>query len=400
MAAPLAGIRVVEVANWLAAPSAAALMADLGADVIKVEPPTGDQWRWTTIQLDLGHNYLFELDNRGKRSLALALDQPGAPELLRRLVASADIFVTNLIQPRRERFGLTVEDLQAVKPSLIYVSFTGYGSEGPDADRPGFDYTAFWARSGVWGLMGDVGDSPAACRPGQGDHTTALNLLASTLVALRLRDQTGEGQTVEVTLQRTGMWTIGSDLSQALVSREQPLRLNRREPPNALANSYETRDGDWLMLMMPAPVKYWRGFCGMLGQAEWADDPRYATLEARTERSLELTAQVRALFLQDDAASWGRRLDGAGMIWAPMSDLPSVMEDPQARLMGAFETVQHPDPAVGAFETLSAPFRIAGADIAVRGPAPAVGEHTQAVLEELGVSADEMADLAANGVFG
>ena len=400
MAAPLDGIRVVEVANWLAAPSAAALMRDMGADVIKVEPPEGDAFRRVILGLDLPHNYPFELDNRGKRSIVLALDKSGAPALLRRLVASADIFVTNLVQPRRVRFGLTPDDLRVDNPSLIYVSFTGYGTEGPDADRPGFDYTAFWSRSGVWGLMGDVDDPPAACRPGQGDHTTALNLLASTLVALRLKEQTGEGQTVEVTLQRTGMWTIGSDLSQALVAKESPPRLSRRDPNNPLSNSYETRDGGWVMLTMPSPAVYWPRFCTMLGHAEWVDDPRYVTLEARLEQSRELTAQVRAIFLTDDAASWGARLDAAGLIWAPMAGLPAVISDPQPRLMGAFETVQHPDPAVGAFETLSAPFRIEGADIAVRGPAPEVGQHTQEVLEEINVSGDEMADLAANGVFG
>lgn len=400
MVAPLDGIRVVEVANWLAAPSAAAMMCDLGADVVKVEPPEGDAFRAMLQGLELDHNYPFELDNRGKRSIAVALDKPGGPEVVRRLVAGADIFITNLMQPRRERYGLTVDDLRAVEPELIYVSFSGYGSEGPDAGRPGFDYTAFWARSGIWALMGDVSSPPALCRSGQGDHTTAMNLLASTLAALRLRDQTGEGQTVEVTLQRTGVWTIGADVSQVLIKGEQPDRFDHTEARNPLATSYETSDGRWIMLMMPAADAYWEPFCRMVNHEEWITDPRYAGVLARKERGRELKTKIRVIFAEADLAIWSERLDAAGLVWGPGAELPEVVADPQLRAMGAFQTVQHPDPAVGEFETLATPFQIDGADITVRGPAPEIGQHTYEVLAEIGVDSDEIADLAAGGVFG
>ena len=400
MTAPLAGIRVVEAANWLAAPSAAAMMRDLGADVIKVEPPEGDAWRHNVLGLEIKHNYPFELDNRGKRSIALALDKPGAPALLRRLVATADIFITNLVQPRRERFGLTAPELRAADPGLIYVSFSGYGTSGPDAGRPGFDFTAFWARSGIWALMGDVSGPPAMPRGGQGDHATALNLLAATLVALRLREQTGEGQTVEVTLQRTGVWTIGVDVSHAVVTKQQPDRFDYLHARNPITNNYETRDGRWLMLMMPAADMYWERFCRLIGREEWIADPRYADTLRRREHGATLTPQVREVFLGADLATWAERLDAAGLIWGPGVELPEVLEDPQLREVGAFETIHHPDPAVGDFETLATPFTVDGADIAVRGPAPEIGQHTQEVLEELGVDVEEMADLAAGGVFG
>ena len=261
MAAPLEGIRVVEVANYLAAPSAGALMADMGADVIKVEPPGGDVYRAFELASlgydhDFATNYAFELDNRGKRSITVDLEAPGGPALVRRLAAGADVFLTNLIQRRRERFALTIEELQAANPSLIYASFSGYGTEGPDADRAGFDYAAFWARSGLMSLLGDPGAPPPLCRAGQGDHTTALNLLAAILAALRLRDQSGEGQVVDVTLLGTGLWTIGTDLAAALQAGHQPPRHDRERPPNALWNSYRCADGRWLLLVMLQPDRY------------------------------------------------------------------------------------------------------------------------------------------------
>jgi crotonobetainyl-CoA:carnitine CoA-transferase CaiB-like acyl-CoA transferase len=237
VAAPLQGIRVLEVANWLAAPSAAALMADLGADVIKVEPPGGDVFRGFVLRslgydFDFATNYAFELDNRGKRSITVALDQPGGPELVRRLAGEVDVFITNLVQARREKYGLSYEQVAALNERLIYVSFSGYGTRGPDASRPGFDYAAFWARGGIMGLMGEPPSPPPLCRGGQGDHATALNLLAAVFAALRLRDMTGEGQHVETTLQASGMWTLGSDISAALVARQQPARHVRTAPGN------------------------------------------------------------------------------------------------------------------------------------------------------------------------
>jgi len=403
MVAPLAGIRVLEVASWLAAPSAAALMADMGAAVIKVEPPGGEAYRYSAFRaiesdVPVQTTYAFELDNRGKRSVTVDLGKPGAGTIIERLVQQADVFITNLIQRRRVQYGLTVEALQAINPRLIYTSFSGYGIETPDADRVGFDFAAFWARAGIQSLLGEPDEPPPPCRGGQGDHTTALNLLASTLAALRLRDQTGEGQVVDVTLVGTGIWTIGTDLSGALPTRKQPVRQSRKRPLNPLRNSYRCRDGRWLMLVMAQPDRYWRQVCHALGHPEWEADARYATIEKRTENSEAFTRALDAVFATADFADWRPRLDAANLIWAPVAELPDVMEDPTLRALGSFSPVEHP--LLGSFETLSAPFRIQGADIAVRGPAPAPGEHTSDILDELGFDAEAVADLANSGVFG
>ena len=404
MAAPLAGIRVVEVANWLAAPSAAALMADLGADVIKVEPPGGDIFRGFQLRsqgydFDFPTNVAFELDNRGKRSITVALDRPGGPELVLRLAKGTDIFITNLQPHRGERYGLSYDAVRAVNPRVIYTLLTGYGSEGPDADRPGFDYAAFWARSGLMGLLGEPPSPPPLCRGGQGDHTTCLNILAAVLAALRLRDQSGEAQRVEVTLQASGMWTLAADLAAALAAKQQPGRHERDHPANPIWNSYRCADGLWLLLVMPVPDPlYWPRFCQAVDRPDWAVDERYSDLAKRRERSAELTRAIEAIIGAQDRAYWAARFDACGLIWAPVATLPDVIADPQARAMGWFARIDHP--AYGSFEVLDTPFKIAGAQIGVRGPAPAAGEHTFDLLGELGIEGEELAALAAAGVIG
>ncbi len=404
MVAPLEGIRVLEVANWLAAPSAAALMADLGADVIKVEHPHGDAWRATLMAgqqpgWDAARDVdaPFELDNRGKRGIALSLEQPAAIKALHRLVERADIFITNLTAPRIERYDLSAERLQRIAPRLIYVVLTGYGTRGPDAPMTAFDYSAFWSRSGIMSLIGEPGGPPMPCRPGQGDHATSLNLLAAALAALRLREQTGEGQRVEVTLQRTGAWTIGADLSAALITRRQPQRIDRVRPGNPLFNSYETADGRWLMLVMPTSDRYWPPTCRALGRAEWISDPRYGSLAQRAAQTLELTAAIAALIGAQPLDHWRARFDAEALTWAPVAELPEVIADPQMIEMEAWAAVEG---AHGPFETLNTPFAIEGADIGPRGAAPATGEHTQEVLREAGLTDEEIAQLAASGALG
>ena len=400
---PLDGIRVLEVANWLAAPAAGALMADLGADVVKIEPPGGDVFRSFVLSsmgydFDFATNYAFEVDNRGKRSVTVALDRPGGCALVRRLSESVDVFITNLVQERCVRYGLGFDAIRAANPRVVYTAFSGYGTRGPDQNRPGFDYAAFWARSGLMGLLGEPPSPPPLCRGGQGDHTTALNILAAVLAALRLRERTKEAQHVEVTLQGTGMYTIAGDLQAALVARQQPRRHERTRPANPIWNSYRCGDGEWVLLVMPQPDPYWPRFCAMIGRPEWAHDPRYDSLRGRREHTVELTTTIDAIFALHDRPTWAAKLDEHRLIWAPVATLPEVVDDPQVREMGWFATLEHP--TAGRFETLAAPFRIYGADIAPRSASPSPGQHTFDVLAELGIAEDEIAKLAADGVLG
>lgn len=399
MAAPLEGIRVLEVASWLAAPSCASLLSDMGARVVKVEPPGGDAYRNLFAAL-LGPDFVhptFQFDNRGKRGVAVDLEQAEGAELVRELARDVDVFITNLTRPRLERYGLTDADIRAVAPRGVYVVLSGFGLSGPDSERQGFDQSAFWARSGAMSLSGEARDAPSLCRGGYGDHTTALNLLAATLAGLRLRDQTGASQTVEVTLQRTGIWCLAGDVTSTLYTRTQPQRHSTDRPPNPVWNYYRTRDGRWLLLCMPMPLAYWPRFSKLVGHPEWADDARFKNVPGLLMNGPEIVPVIREVIATRDLSDWARELDAAGLVWAPVAEMPEVIDDPSLRENGAFSLILHP--RAGAIETISAPFTIRGADIEVRGPAPDLGEHTREVFAELGLSDERLNDLFSRGVL-
>jgi crotonobetainyl-CoA:carnitine CoA-transferase CaiB-like acyl-CoA transferase len=402
VAAPLEGIRVVEVANWMAAPGAAAMLADLGADVIKVEPLRGDAMRFATRQpqplpgrppLDAS----YQMDNRGKRGVAIALDRPEGRDLVRQLVARADVFVNNLLGKRQAKFGLDADTLLGLNSRLVHATMTGYGLEGPDAERPGYDITAFFGRGAITHMVTEPNSQAPRVRPAQGDHSGALALLASVLAALRLVERTGQGQVIDVSLFATAAWTMATDLSATLVDGQNPTMLGRRGRPHALHGSYRCADGRWILLFMPEP-HWWPRFCVAVERPEWADDPRFETIPARARHMSELTDLMDEQFATRTLAEWGRRFDEAGFIWGPAATVTELADDPQAAALGLFPTISHP--TAGSFRTVAIPIRIRGADIGPRGPGPDVGQHTREVLTELGVTPEEVAALAAEGVVG
>ena len=399
MTAPLEGIRVLEVAGWLAAPSCAALMADMGADVVKVEPLEGDGYRraYTALYGDDFVAPCFQFDNRGKRGICVDLEDPEGVELVHRLAARSQVFITNLTQARLERYRLTDRDIHDLYPQSIYAVLSGYGTDGPDSHRAAFDQNAFWARSGAMSVFGDRDDGPLLSRAGYGDRTTALNLLASILAAMRLQEKTGEGQYVEVTLQRTGIWALATDVTNALYERIQPDKTSRKVPPNPIWNYYRTADDRWIAMVSPLPMPYWPKFCAMLGRDDWAADERFQTAVGLVEHGQELVDEIEALFASEDLAYWREKLDAAGMIWEPAADLPEVIDDPALRERGAFSLVIHE--RAGAMEVVSAPFDIRGADIEVRGPAPDTGQHTREVLLEAGVAPERVTALIEKNVL-
>ncbi|MEK7216774.1 MAG: CoA transferase [Chloroflexota bacterium] len=400
---PLNGIRVVEVANWLAAPAAGVLLADLGADVIKIEPPTGDPWRYFQME-SMGYdgpfpiNYCFEVDNRGKRSVALDIGIPDGREAALRLIDSCDVFVTNLVPARRERFGLSYQQLSVRNPRVVYLGFSGYGPEGEDRDRLGFDYAAFWARSGIMSVVGEPEETPALQRAGMGDHTTAPLLAFGVMAALFERERSGRGQEVTGSLLNTALWVLNADVQAALVSGQAPKRKKRTANPNPIWNSYRAGDGKWFLLVMPTPDPYWPRVCAAVGHPELGGDPAYATQARRRERSEELIALFGRTFATAPLEEWGRRFDEQDVIWAPAQTLDDVIIDPQVRANDYFTTVDHP--THGPYETVQTPLKFSRSDVGVRGAAPEVGQQTEEVLLETGFTWDEIAGLRASGALG
>jgi crotonobetainyl-CoA:carnitine CoA-transferase CaiB-like acyl-CoA transferase len=397
MQAPLEGVRVVEVAHYVAVPAAGALLADLGADVIKVEqPPSGEIYRRTRLKyvgydVDFPEYPAFHMDNRGKRSILLDLTRPEARHALHRVIDGAEIFLTNLLPERRRRYGLDHESLLARWPKLVVGAINGYGLRGDEANKPAFDYAAYWARTGMMDAMRDAEVPPSMLRPGVGDHAAAVSLVCGILAAMRLRDATGRGRYVEVSLFQTGLYIFGNDLATALVTRKPVQRHDRRAPMNPLWNSYPVAGGRWILFVMIDSDRYWRRFCEAIGREDLRDDPRFADALARSRSSAALVRELEATFAAHSLAEWQPRLEAAGLIWAPVKRIEEVLDDPQARAMGYFTEIEQE--TAGRFETVGPPFCIEGAALGSRRGASAIGADAEAILREAGLDEEEIEKL-------
>lgn len=397
MEAPLAGIRVIEIASYVAAPAAGALLADLGAEVVKVEVPRGEVMRYSAPRhhgfenRDFREAPAFQMDNRGKQSLAVDLRRPEARDAVLRLVADADVVLTNMLPERLERIGFDARTLRERDPRLIVATVSGYGHVGEAANDPAFDYTAFWARTGLMDQLHEPEAPPAWLRPGVGDHSASLALVTGILAALRVRDRTGQGQVIDVSLQHVGLYIQGNDTAMTLATGESPPRHDRRAPRNPLWNHYPTADGRWLFLVMIESDRYWPILCEALQRPAWLEDERFADAIARYRNARALVAELEAVFRSRTLEQWRAALAPHRLIWAPVQTLAEAIHDPAARASGAFQTSRHPE--AGEFETVSPPLRMSGHELRSDRVAPLLGADNEALLRRAGLDDDAIRSL-------
>ena len=400
MAGPLAGFRVVELGFWVAGPSAAGVLADWGAAVIKIEPPLGDPFRGVMLTSSGGHapcNPPFELDNRGKRSIVLDLATDDGRRIADTLVAGADVFVTNLRAPALERVGLDYPALAARHPRLVYAHVTGYGTSGPDRDRPAYDIGAFWARAGIAAALTPPGGEPPYQRGALGDHVAGISTAGGIAAALLARERTGQGQLVSTSLLRAGVFVLGWDTNTTLRLGVPARPMTRTATPNPLISCYHDRDGRWFWLLGLQADRHWPDLVRAVDRPAWLTDPRFATMAARWKHCAELVAELDAIFATRPLAEWSAILDRAGMWWAPVQNTTEVVEDPQAHAAGAFVDV--PVAEGGTAKMVASPIDFSGTPWSPTTAAPEVGQHTEEILLELGYDWDAIVRLKEAGTI-
>ena len=393
---PLEGVRVVELGVWVAGPGAGGILADWGADVIKIEPRAGDPARQFGRMLggDLPFNPPFELDNRGKRGIVVDLAVPAGNAIALQLVDDADVFVTNVRLAALARLGLDPERVTARNPRLVYATITGYGTTGSSRDRAAYDIGAFWARAGIAHMLTTPGGTPPFQRGGMGDHSVAMTAAGAVCAALVSRDRSGRGQVVSTSLLRQGAYTVGFDLNTALRFGVPIATATRTTMTNPVVSCYQDRDGRWFWLLGLEGDRHWPDLARAVERPEWVDDPRFATGSARRRNCTELIGLLDEIFATRTRDAWGEAFDREDMWWAPVHTVDEVLADEQMAAAGAF--VEVPDGS-GTATMISSPADFAGTPWGVRSMPPELGQHTDEVLHELGYDDDAIAALRADG---
>jgi crotonobetainyl-CoA:carnitine CoA-transferase CaiB-like acyl-CoA transferase len=395
------GVRVVELAQWVFVPVAGTLLADWGADVVKVEHPSGgDGYRGLVLPGSGSSpvNYAMEMVNRNKRSVALDLKSDDGRAVLLRLVETADVFLTNFLPSVLERLGLGVDALRAVNPGLVYARGHGYGVRGPDADTPAYDSTSFWARGAIEETIAPQGlAEPIPQRGAVGDRYAGTQLAFGIAGALLRRARTGEGSVVDVSLLGTALWMIGSDALSALqgVYRQSPpLGEPRTTLPNPLAANYRCADGRWLMICCLQSDKYWADLCTLLDRADLLADERFADAPGRTDHTAALVAELEAAFAARPLDAWRGPLDAARIPWGPYQRIDELLADPAVVANGYIGTVERPDGTTFPLPSGAVQF---DEQPPVLHPCPELGQDTDEVLASLGYSGDDIVALKVSG---
>lgn len=400
MPGPMEGVKVVELGVWVAGPAAGGILADWGADVVKVEPPgVGDPARLFKQMLgaDMPFNPVFEMDNRSKRSVVIDLATPEGREVALELIDEADVFLTNVRIAGLTRLGFDPDSLRKRNPRLIYCAVTGYGMEGPDADRAAYDIAAFWARSGIAASLQQPGSAPPFQRGGMGDHNAGLAGAAAISAALFKREKTGEGQLVSTSLLREGIYTLSFDLSITCRFGVGVAVGNRTTMGNPCINNYQDKAGRWFWIVGLEGERHWPPLCHVVGHPEWMEDERFATPAARAQNAEALIAALDEIFATKTIDEWEPLFDATeDFFWSRVQTTDEVVNDPQVVAAGGLVDV--PD-AGTTMKAPATPCDFHGTPWKVRAAAPEHGEHTDEVLREIGRTDAEIGALREKGAI-
>src|SRR3972149_3077391 len=396
----LDGIKVLEVGSWIAGPAAATIMSDFGAEVIKVEPPgAGDPYRQMPRLPGMPlseHNYSWLLDSRNKKSLALDVTKPEGRDVLLRLAAQTDVFLTNFPPALLARLRLAWEDLSAVNPRLIYALLTAYGEVGEEATKPGFDVNAWWARSGLMDLVRPAGAQPTSSMPGMGDHPTAVALFGAIALGLYQRERTGRGAKVSTSLMANGAWATSVLIQALLCGATFVERPPREQALNALVNLYQCRDGRWFVLTLLTEEKDWERFARGIGRADLIADARFATMAARHANSPALVKILDGVFAEKDWAQWQATLEASDIAFEAVVRLQDLRDDRQMAATGTLAPLE--GAGIPGLRTVMSPIEVADQTRVPPTRAPDLGEHTDEVLRAAGYDAAAIRRLHDLGV--
>jgi crotonobetainyl-CoA:carnitine CoA-transferase CaiB-like acyl-CoA transferase len=391
------GLKVLDCSSFIAAPAAATILSDFGADVIKIEAPgAGDPYRAVPslpTMPQAKENYAWMLASRNKRGLALNLAKPSAQEVVRRLVAQADVFITNFPAVVRKKLGLRYEDLAPLNERLIYASFTGYGEHGEEASKPGFDITAWWARSGLMdGVRTEATAPPARSLTGMGDHPSGISLYAGIVMGLYQRQLTGTGAHVGTSLLANGVWCNGVMAQAALCGARFIDRPPREQALNAFTNYYQCRDKRWLILTILNEERQWPVFIKCLGRDDLQNDPRFAKSRDRMKNAVELTTVLDKTFATKDRSEWREILAAGGIVFDVVASAQDIPNDSQ--ILANDILVPFDNDSV---LTVTSPISVEGQEKVTPRRPPAIGQHSDEVLREAGYDAAMVAKLRADG---
>jgi crotonobetainyl-CoA:carnitine CoA-transferase CaiB-like acyl-CoA transferase len=402
MAGVLDGIRVVEVAQWWFVPSGGAVLADWGADVVKVEHPvTGDPQRGLVTSGFFpptgGVNFMMEQSNRGKRSVGIDLGNPRGLEVLHRLVKDADVFLTNFLPAARKKLHIDVEDIRKVNPKIIYARGSGHGVRGPDIEKGGYDAASFWSRGGIAHALTPAGaPRPIMQRAAFGDSAGGMTTAGGIAAALFHRQRTGEPSVVDVSLLGTAMWILAPDIVLARFTDQEMPAFERTQAPNPIVNSYLTKDKRWLFLNMLQPDRFWADLCRHLERPDMVTDPRFESGMARFQNREACVAELDAVFGSRTLDEWRTKLADVEGVWAPMQTAKEVGHDPQVLANGYLSEVDRGDGT--SFTLVASPVQFDETTPTLR-PGPDMGQHTEEVLLATGYSWEDLAALKEAGAI-